>query len=70
METTNGYSDSSCDKEQDSTQFLLVKLTTAKLWPLLKPCKVSSETCFYTKVYKTFWDCSSDQFIQNGEIEL
>ena len=36
-ETTIGYSDSSCDKEQDDTCFLLIGLSTAKLWPLLKP---------------------------------
>ena len=38
-ETTIGYSYSSRDKEQDGTQFLLIGLSTAKLWPLLKPCK-------------------------------
>ena len=45
-ETTMGYSDSSCDKEQDGTHFLLIGLSTAKLGPLLKPCKFYYKTHF------------------------
>ena len=40
------YFNSSSDKEQHGTQFMLTGVTKAQLSPLLKPCKFSYKTHF------------------------
>ena len=55
MDTTQRYLSSSHEKEHDGIQLLHIGVTTAQLSPLLKHCKFSNKTHFYTKFYNALY---------------